>query len=450
MRIRLRYIILPALLASNVLLSQEFNADQKKTIASETDKLLRNYKKYGEFTENGADISASYVNNFKNLFRNTTNTYIYNDIDPEGMLDSSITVMEYIFKAQTWYPGGLDLDLSWDVSIISDPVNVNGTNKNFAVSILLQKQVMGVYKSRKIQNNIGDLYFIIEFEKSGRTIKDFKIAGIQKQRPVLEKKPEVIVVEKTARKEVIRIGVFARPLYTRVYNKDIFSDDFWQAEGGIGYCGGLQFMFLTEESYGFYTGLGMSNYRSYFKLENFDNEGNSELLTDKDGDDYYRYIQADIEEWNSLSYLDLSVGGYYILNKDKNISPYINAGIQLSYKLTGKYKIKGSSTHMGYYPEYHVILYDLEDYDFTSEENINSESTWEVNPMLISAYASFGIRMKLGKIGHLNLGPAIVYGLTDLKYDTAKHRDDYISTIGMPAKTIIQAGGINLSFEFTL
>ncbi len=449
MGIRLCYIILPVLLISNIILSQEFNSEQKKTITTETNKLLKDYQKYGKFSENGANISTSYVNNFKNLFKNTTNIYVYNDIDPEGLLDSSITVMEYIFKVQTWYPDGLDLNMSWDVSIISEPVSIDGTNKNYVVSVLLQKQVMGVYKSKKIQNNIGDLYFLIEFEKSGRTLKDFKIAGIQKERPVLEK-PVEVVVQRIEREEVIHIGIFGRPLYTRIYSKDIFGDDFWQAKGGIGYSAGLQFLFLPDKSYGFYAGISMSNYRSYFKLENFDNEGNSELLTDKDGDDYYRYIQADIEEWNSLSYLDLSVGGYFILNNGKNIKPYISAGVQLSYKLAGKCKFKGSSNHMGYYPEYHVILYDLEDYDFTEELNINSESTWEVNPMLISAYMSFGMRIKLGKTGHLNVGPAIVMGLTDLKYDTAKHRDDYVSTIGIPAKTIIQAGGINVSFEFTL
>jgi hypothetical protein len=451
MRIKLLYIALPVLLISNIVSSQEFSDEQKKTIAAETDKLLENYQKYGAFSENGANISTAYVNNFKNLFKNTTNVYLYNDIDPEGLLDTSITVMEYIFKVQTWYPDGLDIDMSWDASLISEPVSVDGSNQNYVMSILLQKQVMGVYQSKKIQNNIVDLYFLIGFEKAGRNLRNFKIAGIQKERPVLEKPEEkVVAVPRIVKEEVIFVSIFGRPLYSMIYSKDIFSDNFWKAKGGIGYSAGLQFLYLTDQSYGVYAGLSMSNYKSFFKLENFDNEGNSELLTDKDGDDYYRYVQADVEEWNSLSYIDLSLGGYYALNNNKEITPYISAGAQLSFRLVGKYKIEGSSTHMGYYPKYHVILYDLEDYDFTSDENIKSESTWEVNPLLILAYFSCGLRFELSNIGYLYFGPSIVFGLTDLKYDTAKHRDDYISTVGIPSKTNIMAGGINLSLEFTL
>ncbi len=446
----LLYIVFIIILIPHNIICQEFSSEQKSTIASETDKILEDYRKYGALSENGKNISSLYVSKFKNLFKNTTNIYIYNDIDPEQLMDTSITVMEYLFKVQTWYTDGLDIDLSWDAALISEPVSIDGSDEKYVVSILLQKQVMGVYKAKSIQNETDDLFFIIEFEKAGRTLRDFKIAGIQKERPVLER-PKKIIVQRIEeeKEEVIFISISGRPLYTRIYSKDIFNDEYWQAEGGIGYSGGLGVLYKLDKSYGVYAGLSVSNYKSYLKLENFDNEGNTTLLTDKDGDEYFRYVQSDIEEWNSLTFMDLSLGAYLEPMHLKNLSPYISAGIQLSYKVTGNYKVKGTSTHTGYYPAYHVLLYDLEDYDFTTE-NLDSESSWDLSPVLVSAYFSCGVRIKLGKIGYLNAGPAIVMGLTDLKYDVAKHRDDYVSTIEIPARTVVQGGGINVSFEFSL
>ena len=173
-------------------------------------------------------------------------------------------------------------------------------------------------------------------------------------------------------------------------------------------------------------------------------------MVDKDGDSYYRYIQSDLEEQNSLTFLDASLG--VNLNKflgKRNFGLYLNTGLQFSYLFMSRYTLTGSSSHTGYYPEYHVVLYNLEDYDFTSED-LNDENDWELNSMNISAYMSFGLLVKLHRLVYLNAGPYLIYGISDLKYDTPKHRDDYISTIGIPGRTNTQALGLNVSLLFVL
>jgi len=434
------------------LLAQDFSVKQKILIASKIDELLKNYQKYGGLSKDQIEISALYVNKLNNLFKGTKDVYVYNDIDPQKLLNDKITYTEYVLKIKTWYKAGLATKLIWDASLISEAVRLPDSKKSYAVSLLLEKQVMGVYKSNTIVNNINDLYFIIEFEKSGKTFTNFKIAGIQKERPILEvpEEPEVVVREKKEKYEKY-LSVYFNPLYTSIYNKDISNNDYWTASPKTAYNSGLGMTFYTAKlPLGLYTGLSLTNYRTDLKLEDYVNESNTTQLRDKDDDVYYRYIEADVEESNSLSYLDLSLGiSYNKFLKKETFGIYVNAGGQFSYLFTAKYKISGTSTHRGYYPQYHVILFDLEDYDLTSE-NLDSEDTWDLNSINISGYLSIGFLVKLHRLVCLNAGPYLIYGISDLNYNTAKHRDDYISTVGTPGKTNTQALGLNISLLFIL
>lgn len=467
MRLRIVYITVIKLLIVSSLLAQDFTVTQKRLIASKIDELLENYQKYGGLSENGVEISALYTKKLNELFTATKDVYLYNDIDPEKLLDEKIFLTEYVLKVRSWYKAGLAMKLSWDAMLMSEVVQLPDSKNDYTVSLLLEKQVMGVYKSKNIINNTNDLYFIIEFEKSGKTFKNFKIAGIQKEKPSLEvpEEPKVAIKEKeeeskkepkkepkkVARKEMDNsISLYFNPLYTQIYNKDVFGDDNWQAEGGIGYNGGIGYTYYLRKSIGVFGGLSLTNYKTNLKLENFSIETNTLKLEDKDGDEYYRYIQSDVEEQNSLTYLDVSLGAN--LNKylkENAFGIYLGTGCQFSYLFMSKYNITGSSTHTGYYPEYHVVLYDLPDYDFTAE-NLDSENDWDLNSFNISAYLSFGLFARVHRLVYLNAGPYIIYGIGDLKYDTAKHRDDYISTVGVPGRTNTQAAGLNFSLIFVL
>lgn len=473
MRLRTVCITLIKLLITTSILAQDFSITQKRLIASKIDQLLENYQKYGVLSEDGVEISALYIKKFNELFPGKKDVYLYNDIDPEKLLDEKIATTEYVTKVKSWYKAGLAMRLSWDAMLMSEAVQLPDSKKDYTVSLLLEKQVMGVYKSEKIINNTNDLYFIIEFEQSGKTFSNFKIAGIQKEKPVLEipEEPEVEVAEKKkepekeeeAKKEprkkpkkVVRkvmdksISLYFAPLYTQIYNKDVFSDDNWQAEGTLGYSGGIGYTYYLNKSLGVFGGLSLTNYKTNLKLENFSIETNTLQLIDKDNDVYYRYIQSNVEEQNSLTYLDVSLGvnlNKYL--KENAFGIYLSAGGQFSYLFMSKYKITGSSTHTGYYPEYHVVLYDLPEYDFTSE-NLDEENDWDLNSFNISAYLSFGLFARVHRLVYVNAGPYVIYGIGDLKYDTAKHRDDYISTVGVPGRTNTQAVGFNISFIFVL
>jgi hypothetical protein len=459
-------IILGLLLAASVM-AQEFSDEERSLIATKIDELLSNYQKYGGLSKDGIRISDEYINDVNSLFKGTTNVFIYNDIDPENLMEKEITVNEYNLKIKSWYKSGLSIRLSWDASLMSEAAPVPDIKNGYKVSLLLEKQVMGVYKSSRIVNNTIDLFFIIEFREKRKAFTDFKIVGIQEEKPVLEvqEEPEVAVKEKKKKREeegekererereeklTKYISVYFNPLYTRIYNKDIFNDEYWTASPGPGYETGLGITFMPRKSIGVYSGLSLTNYRTDLSLKNYVNESNTTLLTDKDNDVYYRYIQANVKENNSLTYFDLSLGVSYIkLNSKESMGFYVNTGCQLSYLFEGKYKISGTSTHMGYYPDYHVILYDLEDYDLTTE-NLSSEDKWDLSSYNLSGYLSFGLLVKLYRSVSIKAGPMVIYGINDLKYDIAKHRDDYISTIGVPGKTNTEAAGINISFVFKL
>ena len=103
-------IILGLMLAASVM-AQEFSDQERSLIASKIDELLSNYQKYGGLSKDGIKISDEYINDVNSLFKGTTDVFIYNDIDPENLMEKEITVNQYNLKIKSWYKSGLSIRL---------------------------------------------------------------------------------------------------------------------------------------------------------------------------------------------------------------------------------------------------------------------------------------------------------------------------------------------------
>ena len=101
MRSRIICITFIKLLLTASLIAQDFTVTQKRLIASKIDELLENYLKYGGLSENGVEISALYTKKLNDLFSGTKDVYLYNDIDPEKLLDEKISLTEYVLKVRS-------------------------------------------------------------------------------------------------------------------------------------------------------------------------------------------------------------------------------------------------------------------------------------------------------------------------------------------------------------
>jgi hypothetical protein len=212
---------------------------------------------------------------------------------------------------------------------------------------------------------------------------------------------------------------------------------------------------MVGKDFGLYGGLGLSNYRTDYEVRdyiNYDPLTDSLFVLypkeDKDGDTYYELISASVTENASLTYLSIPLGIRYSIGKEK-LRVTGQVGLEFSFLLSSRYNASGNSGHRGYYPDYHVVLYDLPDYGFY-EGDINTSGEWALSTFNLSTQVSLGAEMELTKNIFLFAGPFLSYGLTDLEYNTAKHKDDYISLSGDPGKLNTFGAGLVIELIYKL
>lgn len=419
----------------------KFTPGENQSIKSKINTLLRKYEEYASFSKDGMNIDHDMVNNFKGLF-GSTNINVYNNLEPEQPFEQNITVDEYIYKIVSYYQSGLEVKLNWDVEQISNPFSVLYTKNNYRLYLPVEIQLIGLYKGKRIHNTKESLYFVFKLKRTKEGLSDFKIHAIQLVEPVFQ----------GPKKSNIHLSFHGAPLYTKIYSKDIFNNENWSAKGQTGFCSGIKIAYFFNDYFGINTGIKYSSYRTQYLLKNFDNYGINTLQDeDKDGDIYYKYfIDTDVKEYCKLNYLDIPLGIMIKPLKERRIIPFLNFGLQISYLLSTNFDATGHSSYQGYYPHYHVVLYDLEKYGFTTRD-IKENDDWELSPFTISAFFSPGVSIALFRSVSFGINPGIYIGLNDLGYEKAKYREDFINTIGTePDKISTQAFGFNLFLLFRL
>ena len=125
----------------------------------------------------------------------------------------------------------------------------------------------------------------------------------------------------------------------------------------------------------------------------------------------------------------------------------IAPGLTTSILQSAKFKLTGTSTQKGYYPARHVVLENIEEYNYSTKE-YSETVKYELNSFNISASLLFALSIPIGKKAFLNTGFRFNYGLLDLAYTKSAYRDDFINIFGVPEKTTLQSIGINFNFIY--
>jgi len=214
----------------------------------------------------------------------------------------------------------------------------------------------------------------------------------------------------------LNIGFFIRPVNTEIYNEAIAKDEFWDMASDFGIMAELNVDYFFTQNIGIGTGIGYSEYNTGFYLSNFDNYGENYLeRTDKDGDDYYLYNKVNnTDETIKIQSLDIPLKFKFRYRQDKKLGFFLDLGVKFMYVFQAKIQGDISAEWQGYYPEYHVVLNNLPEYDFIQYDTDISQ-TWENYEQInISAVGSIGISYRIGKKLHADLGFYVDYGLSDL------------------------------------
>ena len=170
---KISFIIVLIFLFRQITSSQEvkFTPKENQRIKSEINTLLGKYEKCAIFSKDGINIDPTLVNEFRGLFSNS-NINVYNNLDLVRPLEQNISVNDYIHKVESYYKGGLEIKLNWNIEQLSNPFNVLYTKNKYQVFLPVEIRLLGLYKGNRINNSKDSLYFVFKLK---RTKKDYQI-----------------------------------------------------------------------------------------------------------------------------------------------------------------------------------------------------------------------------------------------------------------------------------
>ncbi len=271
----------------------------------------------------------------------------------------------------------------------------------------------------------------------------------------------------------IEIGIGAFPSYTNINVKsgneyDITSKG--QFSYGIELSG--TYYYKSKKEYkpdqrtqllklGVGVGLGYYNYKSTLSTTEFNDS--SQIIIDVDGDQYELWSKfTNLSEEIDISYLNLNL--YLVKFKAIEVlgklSFNINGGFSFCFPLSSTYSTLGNSDNHGYYPEWGLELYDIEQYGYNNK-SFTANNTLELKGVSVGYIVSGGITYPLSI--KLDLSMLLQYqkSLSNISgYDkdtfSLVEREDYStvnqynSMIGAGNKAGFSALGINLGLIYKL
>ncbi len=411
-------------------IAQKFTSDELHQIELEVFRLLEDYQKYSGLTMDGQSLSKEYNEKLQGLFRKGLQSKVYNDIETKKTSGKHLSLQLYIKRLEKLFPSGVSVKLDLGNASISPPQKFD--KPVYMVKVSTVKSLSGINWQNKLIKSDNEVDLYIQFKKVRNTLSDFAIYEVRKHKT-----------------SSIWAGIHATPALTQIYNSEIANSSYWESTSNFSYEAGVDIILHFTDNIGIMTGVGVSNYSNTFALKDYVNRNLDNKMTDQDNDSYYRWVEAEIEETDELQYLDIPIALTLRSTKPNKINFYVQAGVKYSILLSGNCEVTGNSVHSGYYPKYHIELYDVEQYEFT-DESIQMNEEWDIAESNLSAYAALGMSIPLGYYMNLNFGPSVTWGISDLKYEKSKYRDDIVDMAGSAGNTTTRAFGFGFGITYMI
>lgn len=244
------------------------------------------------------------------------------------------------------------------------------------------------------------------------------------------------------------------PSSSAIVNSDIFKDDTWDVSKGFGVNFEVGYLTKFNKTVGIGFGLGYSSFSTELKSNPLDYNVPD---TDVDGDAYSKEITtSEITEKTKSSYFDipifLELGN---TNIDK-IGFYGRIGFKISFPVSKTFTSSGSANYEGYYSQYYVTLYEIEELNFT-QSGIYEDTKMSLEPVNISALISAGITFPLSSYFILRVGGNANFGLLEISsqkaedYDNTRYDGNYNKLLENPnAKTSTRSYGVEIGLIYNL
>lgn len=439
--------------------AQELSENDRRLAEANINVLLLDFSKYSSMTKTGKYIEPSYIAKFVGLFDNKL-APVYNDVDVENLTVNPIEANKYVANLIKWYSSGVSVKLEI-LQTIGDPVRINVDGEHYAVLMKCKKNVFGLYTKSKILNNTKELYFLVYFSKNQDAPGDFRIHSISETIPAIDTlvveevvetlpvKDTVVVVPDTTpkipeRKQDWAIGGLSGANFTSIEVENLARNEYWRMKNKMSSTVGIDAVFFLSQHLCMKTGVVFAIYQTSYTLSDYYADQTTQSLeTDKDGDQFYRIVTADIEEDVMLRYLTIPMHLQFRLGKPGKVNFFLEPGLDFAYLSSAQVNVYGESTHQGYYPDLHVVLYDLDEYGYNTVDYSETgfQTEWDISSINFSGYMGLGVNVPIGKHFEVWLSSNYVMGFSDIGYKYSKYRDDYLQLMGDPGKTSTKCYG---------
>lgn len=242
------------------------------------------------------------------------------------------------------------------------------------------------------------------------------------------------------------------PSSSAIVNSDIFNDNNWNVSTGFGVNFEVGYLTKFNKLVGIGFGVGYSSYSTELKSNPLDYDVPD---SDEDGDNYSKEITTtEITEKTKASYFDIPVFLELSNTNIDKIGFYGRIGVKVSLPVSKTFTSSGLANYEGYYPQYYVTLYEIEELNFTQSE-IYQDTKMSLEPVNISAVISAGITFPLSSYFILKVGGNANFGLMEISsqkagdYDKTMYDGNYNKLLENPnAKTSTRSYGVEIGLIY--
>lgn len=154
-------------------------------------------------------------------------------------------------------------------------------------------------------------------------------------------------------------------------------------------------------------GIGIRYFKLSRKFKNFDETINN--LTDKDENIFNRLSSYNnISEKVSLTYLDIPLAISFGKPNVNKVSAWGKIGITPSFTVGKKFSGEGTYNYSGYYPQWNVELYDIDELGYVTDAQSYENTEYSVNPFVIWANISGGIFIPFSNVEKKRISPWVL------------------------------------------
>lgn len=229
----------------------------------------------------------------------------------------------------------------------------------------------------------------------------------------------------------------------------------YTSDNNFSFTGFFEAGYFFTKYFGLISGVSYSSYKTQFDIATYQNQFKAIDVENE----YYemRVTGSDIKETQQIEIVSLPV--YltlrYPINKSTGI--YLQTGVSFTFPLNNSYESTGTFTYKGYFPSYNVVLENLPEYGFATNQYIESGGNLDLKTVSTSFVASAGLDYLISKRVQISIAAFFDRSISSIS-DNSLYDEFQLSTgseqlntiMGGSSKTLLQSIGLKAGIRYYL